>query len=102
MTAAVTYQVLRSTLQARLLGRALTYETRNPVHILTPSEEETLVQHILDLDPRGFPPWFDYVRDMASLLLATRHAPPVGKQWPYNFVQRRTELKTRFSRAYDF
>ena len=39
---------------------------------------------------------------MANLLLATRRAPPVGKQWPYRFVQRRPELKTRFSRAYDF
>ena len=78
--AAVTYQVPRSTLQARLLGRAPTYETRNPAHILTSSEEETLVQHILDLDSRGFPPRFDYVRDMANLLLATRHTPPVGKQ----------------------
>jgi hypothetical protein len=100
--AAVTYQVPRSTLQARLLGRAPTYETWNPAHILTPSEEETLVQYILDLDSRGFPPRFDGVRDMANLLLVTRHASPVGKLWPYNFVRRRPELKTRFSRAYDF
>ena len=100
--AAVTYQVPRSTLQARLLGRLPTVETRNARHILTPSEEETLIRHILDLDSRGFSPHFDHLRDMANLLLKTRHASPVGKQWPYNFVRRRAELKTRFSRAYDF
>jgi hypothetical protein len=39
---------------------------------------------------------------MANVLPATRHAGPVGKNWVYRFVQRRPELKTRFSRAYDF
>jgi len=39
---------------------------------------------------------------MANILLATRYVPPVGKLWPYNFVRRHAELKTRFSRAYDF
>uniref|UniRef100_L7IUA6 HTH CENPB-type domain-containing protein n=1 Tax=Pyricularia oryzae (strain P131) TaxID=1143193 RepID=L7IUA6_PYRO1 len=39
---------------------------------------------------------------MADHLLAARDARPVGKQWAYRFVQRRIELKTRFSRAYDF
>jgi Tc5 transposase DNA-binding domain len=77
-------------------------EKYNARHNLTPTEEETLVQYILDLDSRGFPPRIDHVRDMADLLRKTRHAKPVGKQWPYNFIQRRLELKTRFSRVYDF
>lgn len=96
------YDVPRSTLEARLKGRIPKPEKRNSQHNLTLSEEETLVRYILDLDSRGFPPRIDSVRDMANLLRATRHATPVGKQWPYNFVQRRPELKTRFSRAYDF
>jgi len=39
---------------------------------------------------------------MANLLLETRGAKRVGKNWAYRFVRRRPELKTRFSRAYDF
>ena len=39
---------------------------------------------------------------MTDYILASRGAPRVGKQWPYRFIQRREELRTRFSRAYDF
>ena len=96
------YQVPRSTLEARMKGRVAKAEKRNSQHILTVSEEDTLVQYIIDLDTRGFPPRIESVRDMANLLQATRQATPVGKLWPYNFIRRRPELKTRFSRAYDF
>ncbi|ERF70741.1 hypothetical protein EPUS_05093 [Endocarpon pusillum Z07020] len=87
-----TYNVPRTTLRDRMKGCTPNAEVRKAQHNLTLTEEETLVRHILDLDSRGFPPRID----------DTRHAKPVGKQWPYNFVQRRPELKTRFSRAYDF
>jgi len=100
--AARLYEVPESSLRLRMSGAHPLASRQHGRLNLTSPEEETLVQHILDLDSRGFPPRFEYVRDMANLLLATRHAPPVGKQWPYNFVRRRTELKTRFSRAYDF
>jgi len=100
--AAQLYDVPRTTLSGRIHGRTPKAEIRNKQHILLPIEEETLVRYILDLDSRGFPPRIDGVRDMANLLLATRHAPPAGKLWPYNFVRRCPELKTRFSRAYDF
>jgi len=77
-------------------------ERRNAQHKLTLPEEETLVRYILDLDSRGFPTRISGVEDMANLLLATRRASRVGKQWAYRFVQRRPELKARFSREYDF
>ena len=100
--AAKLYNIPEATLRDRINGKTPIQERRNARHILTPSEEESLVRYILDLDSRGFPPRFDGVEDMANLLLATRRAKPVGKQWAYRFVQRRPELKTRFSRAYDF
>jgi len=37
-------------------GRTSKDEKRNPYHILTASEEDTLVRYIIDLDLRGFPP----------------------------------------------
>lgn len=100
--AATIYNVPRTTLRDRMRGRTTKRDVRNARHILTPTEEETIVRYVLDLDSRGFPPRISGVEDMANLLLATRGAKPVGKQWTYRFVQRRPELKTRFSRAYDF
>ncbi|KAJ6437534.1 hypothetical protein O9K51_09740 [Purpureocillium lavendulum] len=39
---------------------------------------------------------------MANHLLRVRDARPVGKNWAQNFVKRRPELRTRFSRKYDY
>ncbi len=100
--AAKTYDVPESSLRHRMKGRVAKAEIRNGRHQLTPNEEETIVRYVLDLDSRGFPPRICCVEDMANLLLTTRHAKPVGKLWAYRFVQHRSELKTRFSRAYDF
>ena len=55
------YEVLKTTLGARLRGRAATRKKRNVQHILTSSEEETLIQHVIDLDSRGFSPWINGV-----------------------------------------
>jgi hypothetical protein len=100
--AAKTYDVPKSTLRHRMKGRVAKAEIRNGRHQLTQSEEETIVSYVLDLDSRGFPPRIEGVKDMANLLLSTRHAKPVGTRWANRFIRRRPELKTRFSRAYDF
>ena len=100
--AAKTYDVPRTSLVNRMKGMTPLADRRNAQHNLTLTKEETIVQYVLDLDSRGFPPRISDVRSMADLLRTTRHATPVGTKWPYNFVQRRPELKTRFSRAYDF
>jgi len=39
---------------------------------------------------------------MADLLLSERDASPVGKNWTTNFIKRRTELKSKFSRKYNY
>lgn len=39
---------------------------------------------------------------MANLLLARRAAQCVGKNWTDRFIQRRPELRTRFSHVYDY
>ena len=39
---------------------------------------------------------------MADLLLAKRDALPIGKNWVSNFITRRTEIKTKFGRKYDY
>jgi hypothetical protein len=100
--AAKAYDVPEASLRHRLNGRVAKREKRNGRYQLTSTEEDTIVQHTLDLDERGFPPRIEGVEDMANLLLETRRAKRVGKNWAYRFVRRRPELKTRFSRAYDF
>ncbi|TVY62381.1 hypothetical protein Focb16_v004163 [Fusarium oxysporum f. sp. cubense] len=65
-------------------------------------EEQVMVQYILDLDSRGFPPRHRDVEEMANRLLADRDASPVGKRWAINFIKRQPELKTRFQRKYDY
>ena len=68
---------------------------------LTKLEEEVIVDHILDLDLRGFSPTYEAVRDMADKLLAARGAGQAGVHWPRNFIKRTDSLTTRFNRAYD-
>jgi len=62
---------------------------------LTDLEESTIVEHILDLDSKGFPPQLSGVEDMANRLLATRDAGRVGVNWASTFVKRHPELTTR-------
>ncbi|OKP03366.1 hypothetical protein PENSUB_6869 [Penicillium subrubescens] len=57
------------------------------------------------MDTRGAAPRPSTVRDMANILLAARgESPPatVGKNWPSSFVQRRDELRSRFSKRYNY
>jgi hypothetical protein len=65
----------RSVHKARL--RPKTSSVRVPK--LSDLEEQTIVQFILDLDSRGFPPRLRCVEEMANRLLADRDAPPLGK-----------------------
>jgi hypothetical protein len=68
---------------------------------LSVTEEQTIVQHILELDARGFAPRLPEVADIANRLLAVRGGTPVGKNWAERFVQRTEELKMAFNRAKD-
>ena len=74
-----TYNVPQTSLRNRMKDCTPKTEERNVQHNLTLTEEETLVQYILDLDSRGFPLRINDVRDMADLLHKTRHVKPVDK-----------------------
>ena len=100
--AAKIYNIPFSTLTGRMNGRTALPKRRPAVQKLTELEEEVISQYILDLDLRGFAPRLAGVEDMANCLLETRRGKRVGKLWAYRFVRRRPELKTRFTRVYDF
>jgi len=95
------YDAPFSTVHARLHGRALRAEVVANCKKLTEFEEAAIVERILDLDSRGFPPTKPILRAMADKLLAERGQPPVGKNWPDNFIKRKDKLRTCYTRAYD-
>ncbi|KAJ0131573.1 Uncharacterized protein HZ326_25337 [Fusarium oxysporum f. sp. albedinis] len=65
-------------------------------------EEQIIVEHILNLDSRGYPPRLRDIEEIANQLFANRKAPPVSKNWASNSIKRQPELKTRFQRRYDY
>jgi hypothetical protein len=99
--AAAAFNVKRHILDQRAKGVPPRAETPSPRLKLTSTEEETIVQYILDLDARGFAPHLSEVADMADKLLGERGSRPVGKNWPARFVTRSSELKMAFNRAKD-
>src|SRR6478609_2794808 len=100
--AAGIYQVRYWTLHRRQKGILSTRDSIPKSRKLSDLEEQIIVQFILDLDSRGFPPRLRCVEEMANRLLADRETPPVGKRWASNFVKRHKELKTCFHRRYDY
>jgi hypothetical protein len=95
------FNVPRTTLSARHRGSVFIDDRRNAQHKLTRTEEQTIVQYILNLDSRGFAPRLCEVADMADKLLGLRDGEPVGKHWAERFVMRSDELKMAFNRATD-
>jgi hypothetical protein len=72
---------------------------------LTQLEEDAPTEWIISMDTRGAAPRPATIGEMANILLAARgNQPPptVGKNWPSKFVERRDELRTRFSVRYDY
>ena len=101
-TAANIYNVDRSTLRRRRAGRPARRDIPANSRKLTDLEEQTIVRYIIELYIRVFYPRLAYVEDMANRLLRERDAPPVGIRWAHNFVKRQPELRTRFTRKYDY
>ncbi|KAL9567396.1 hypothetical protein ACKAV7_008471 [Fusarium commune] len=93
--AAQIYEVDRNTLRNRKNGRQSRRDTMANSRKLSKLEEETILQYALDLDSRGLPCRISVIEDMANRLLAARDAPPVGKRWAINFIQRQPELKSQ-------
>lgn len=100
--AAKTYDVPRTTLQRRRDGIPSRRDCEPNSKKLTKLEESVIIEHILDLDSRGFSPKLSAVADMANHILTDRAGGKVGIKWPSNFIDRTPELKTRFNRKYDY
>ncbi|EER30060.1 mariner-Tc1 transposon family protein [Coccidioides posadasii C735 delta SOWgp] len=104
--AARLFNVPYTTLYHRANGRPARISLRANSTKLTETEEDQLVQWILDLAKQGIPPRPASVENMANHLLAIRDptSPPprVGQNWVSNLIKRRTELKCCYSRPYNW
>jgi hypothetical protein len=110
--AANIYNVPRVTLGRRLAGKPTRPESSANLRKLTNSEESAIVQYIIELDLRAFPPRISAVEDMANLLLAIRNAsdasdastppPIVGVNWAPKFIKRQPQLRMRLNRRIDY
>ena len=102
LAAAKLYNVPETTLRRRRAGGHVRRDLPANSRKLTDSEEKAIVQYVLELDARSFPPRLCGVEDMANHLLRVRDAPPVGQLWAHRFVKRQPELQTRWTRRYDY
>ena len=103
--AARAYKVSRMTLTRRLEGTMSRRDTTPNSRKLTPTEEESLLQRILELDKQGFPPRISTVREFTNIILESRRVQPpltVGINWATTFIKRQDLLTTRWSRKYDY
>ena len=96
------YNISLNTLCERLNGRQPRHNIMPNSRKLVDIEESCVVRYILELDSQGLPPRLSNVEDMANRLLDQRGASRVGRNWTSNFVRRHPELKTRFTRKYDY
>ncbi|KAL2885614.1 hypothetical protein HOO65_070076 [Ceratocystis lukuohia] len=96
------YKVPPSTFYDRYHGKPSRSDIVPKSRKISDLEEEVIVEYIIDLGSRGFPPQIRGLEEMANRLLAGRDAPPVSKHWASNFIKRQPDLKTCFNRRYDY
>jgi uncharacterized protein YoaH (UPF0181 family) len=96
------YKVPETTLRDRRAGRHSRADTMANSRNLTNTEKQVIVEHILELVARGFPPRLADVAIMANSLRAERSLSHVGLNWPSTFVKRQPELRIKFNRKYDY
>jgi hypothetical protein len=72
------YSALYSTVLDRRSGRPSRRDIQPNSRMLTDLEESVIVQYVLDLDSKGFPPRLCGVEDIANRLLAERNTRRVG------------------------
>ncbi len=72
------YNIPRTTLSARIKGRSIYIDAMANSRKLTALKEEVVVQKVLNLDSRRFPPQIYDIENMANRLLATYNAMYIG------------------------
>ena len=95
--AAQSFNVPHQRLSDRANKTKFRQETTPNYKKLTRTEEQTIVQYILDLDSQGFAPYLCEVADIADKILAVCGGEPVGKNWAKRLVTRLDKLNIAFN-----
>jgi hypothetical protein len=96
--------VPRTSLSHHLQGRVPRVDSYANGHKLTQTEEETLLNWVLDMDSRGYPPRIRAVGDAAKMLLEKRvgASAKIGVNWAQHFIKRQPQLSSKYTRACDY
>jgi hypothetical protein len=81
--AARIYNISKDTLTARITGRLLPNITELRNRKLIILEEDIVVQYILELDSRGYLPYFSTIEDIANYILYIKGLLYIDKNWVY-------------------
>ena len=101
--AAKTYDVDPKTLQRRLAGVQPQLGSIPHNCLLTPTEEESLIQWILSMDWRSMPPRVATIWHMVGLLVAQHKKPAsVGQNWVNSFIKQHDTLKSKYNHKYNY
>jgi len=73
------YNVNRITLTRRRASKPTRHNTMPNSRRLTDSEEKAIIQYVVKLVTRAFPPRLRSIEDIANQLLRVYNMPPVGK-----------------------
>lgn len=104
-SAARVYNVPETTLRRRYQGILPQQGSRAHNRLLQEFEEEQLINWILSMERRGFPPFIIDIKRMAQALVdrrgPTRIPKTIGKLWSYRWLKGHPALKARLTRGRD-
>jgi len=112
-SAALAFNVPRSTLYDRLDGKLPHNQAHETEQLLSHAEEKELVRWITGLTITGYPPRYDTLREMAVEIRKRRvksinedglelvQYDDIGKQWVQRFLRRHSELSSVRQRSID-
>lgn len=101
--AAKIYGLNHKTVKSRLNGKPSRADKSASEQLLTPNEEQSILNFIDTCTELGFPARLYMLEEKAILLLRLRvvDPPPIGKTWAHRFIKRHSEYKCRFLRHLD-
>ena len=101
--AALAFDIPETTLRRRIRGVVSRPQKTANCQKLSDTEESTLLAWILDMDKRGLPLHLPIVRHLAQLLVsACLPSTTIGENWVNRYVKRHPELKSKYTRKYDY
>ena len=101
--AAERYGLKYETLRDSKRGAKNRVESHEDQQNLTNDEEEAIKDWITKVDNFGWPPWVEYVREMALRFIQSHGIknPTLGKNWISRFLDRHPDLASRFTEMLD-